>query len=90
MRRKAVKTGVEKSAPVFLSKNFPCSICSARCSQRGMEAIEQKNTNPNIRIHLLEDVYPMGEERAMVRVVNGKAAEVSILNVPSFLYKQDF
>lgn len=32
---------------------------------------------------------PSGIIRTMVHVVNGKAAEVSILNVPSFLYKQD-
>ena len=31
---------------------------------------------PNIRIHLLPDIYPMGEERAVVREVLGKSKDV--------------
>lgn len=54
-------------------------IAIKRCHKKAVEAIEKKNTNPNIGIHLLEDIYPMGEERAIVREVMGVLLPVTAL-----------
>lgn len=44
-----------------------------------IKAIEQVNTNPAIRIAKLPNMYPMGEERAIVREVLGKLLPVTAL-----------
>lgn len=41
--------------------------------------LEQANKNPAIRLVLLEDLYPMGEERAIIREVFGKILPVTAL-----------
>lgn len=60
-------------------------------AKEGVIAIKEKHTEqikvlneaikdePNIRIHLLADLYPMGEERAVVREVLGKLLNVDQL-----------
>lgn len=41
--------------------------------------LKQANKNPAIRLVLLEDLYPMGEERAIIREVFGKILPVTAL-----------
>lgn len=44
-----------------------------------IKKLEETNTNSNIRIVTLEDIYPMGEERAVIREVFGKLLSVNSL-----------
>lgn len=44
-----------------------------------IHALESANKNSNISIHLLDDIYPMGEERAIVREVLGRLLPVTAL-----------
>ena len=44
-----------------------------------VKALEQVNQDPDISLHLLEDMYPMGEERAIIREVLGKLLAVTDL-----------
>ena len=44
-----------------------------------VKALERTNKDPDISIHLLEDMYPMGEERAIIREVLGKLLAVTDL-----------
>ncbi|WP_294377250.1 proline reductase-associated electron transfer protein PrdC [uncultured Clostridium sp.] len=44
-----------------------------------IKKLEEANTNSNIRIVTLEDIYPMGEERAVIREVFGKLLSVNSL-----------
>ena len=46
---------------------------------KAIEAITKINDNPNIKITTLEDIYPMGEERAVIREVLGKLLPVTAL-----------
>ncbi len=43
------------------------------------EALEERNGGKPIRLHLLRDMYPMGEERAIVREVLGQLLPVTAL-----------
>lgn len=47
--------------------------------KKAIEALEKTNKDPRIRLHFLEDIYPMGEERAIVREVLGKLLPVTAL-----------
>lgn len=47
--------------------------------RKAIESLEAKLDNPRIRIHELEDIYPMGEERAIVREVMGVLLPVTSL-----------
>ncbi len=44
-----------------------------------IQKLEEANTDPAIRIHQLPDMYPMGEERAIIREVFGKILPVTAL-----------
>ena len=44
-----------------------------------IQKLEEANTDPAIRIHQLPDMYPMGEERAIIREVLGKILPVTAL-----------
>ena len=44
-----------------------------------IQKLEKANTDPAIRIHRLPDMYPMGEERAIIREVFGKILPVTAL-----------
>lgn len=44
-----------------------------------IEKLEENNHHPAIRIHKLPDMYPMGEERAIIREVFGKVLPVTAL-----------
>lgn len=44
-----------------------------------IQELEEANTDPAIRIHQLPDMYPMGEERAIIREVFGKILPVTAL-----------
>lgn len=44
-----------------------------------IQELEEANTDPAIRIHRLPDMYPMGEERAIIREVFGKILPVTAL-----------
>ncbi len=44
-----------------------------------VQKLEEANKNPVIRIHKLPDMYPMGEERAIIREVFGKLLPVTAL-----------
>lgn len=39
--------------------------------KKAIDKLNEENHNGKIRVHLLEDIYPMGEERAVVREVLG-------------------
>lgn len=47
--------------------------------KEAIKALEQANTNPAIRIAELPNIYPMGEERAIIREVFGKVLPVTAL-----------
>ncbi|WP_090421402.1 proline reductase-associated electron transfer protein PrdC [Pseudobutyrivibrio sp. YE44] len=47
--------------------------------RKAIAALENVNTNPKISITTLENVYPMGEERAVIREVLGKILPVTSL-----------
>lgn len=49
------------------------------CHRRAIESLEAKLDNPRIRLCELEDIYPMGEERAIVREVMGVLLPVTAL-----------
>lgn len=42
-------------------------------------ALAERSSGPSIRLHLLRDMYPMGEERAIVREVLGQLLPVTAL-----------
>lgn len=44
-----------------------------------VKALEQVNQDPDISLHLLEDMYPLGEERVVIREVIGKLLTVTDL-----------
>lgn len=44
-----------------------------------IKKLEEANTNSNIHIVTLDDIYPMGEERAIIREVFGKLLSVNSL-----------
>lgn len=44
-----------------------------------VKALKEANQNPKIKIVLLDDIYPMGEERAIIREVLGKLLSVTDL-----------
>lgn len=54
-------------------------IAIKECHKDAIRKLREKNKNPDIRLHLLEDVYPMGEERAIVREVFGTVLPVTSL-----------
>jgi proline reductase-associated electron transfer protein PrdC len=47
--------------------------------KKAISALEKANTHSNIRIALLPDMYPMGEERAVIREVLGPVLSVNSL-----------
>lgn len=47
--------------------------------KEAIKALEQANVNPAIRIAKLPDMYPMGEERAIIREVFGRLLPVTAL-----------
>lgn len=49
------------------------------CHEKAIEGLKQANDNPAIRIAELPNVYPMGEERAIVREVLGRLLPVTAL-----------
>lgn len=46
---------------------------------KAIEALEEHISEDKIKLHLLEDMYPMGEERAVIKEVTGKLLEVGML-----------
>ncbi|QAA34532.1 proline reductase-associated electron transfer protein PrdC [Clostridium manihotivorum] len=46
---------------------------------KAVEALKEATSNHSIEISLLSDMYPMGEERAIIREVKGKLLEVNQL-----------
>ncbi|SKB98823.1 proline reductase-associated electron transfer protein PrdC [Lachnospiraceae bacterium] len=44
-----------------------------------IKELKKANSDPSIRIKTLEDIYPMGEERAIIREVMGKLLPVTAL-----------
>ncbi len=46
---------------------------------KAIEALNKANSNENIRLQLLENIYPMGEERAIIRETLGKLLSVTDL-----------
>ena len=44
-----------------------------------VKALREANKDPDISLTLLEDMYPMGEERAIIREVLGKLLKVTDL-----------
>lgn len=54
-------------------------IAIKECHKAAIEALKNVNTNSKIIIKSLEDIYPMGEERAVIREVLGKLLPVTAL-----------
>ncbi len=48
-------------------------------NKKAVEALKEAISNHGVKIILLPDMYPMGEERAIIREVNGKLLEVNEL-----------
>lgn len=52
-------------------------IAIKKCHKKAIETLLGINQNPKIRLAYLEDLYPMGEERAVIREVLGKLLPVT-------------
>ncbi len=54
-------------------------IAIKKCHGKAIRKLKEANHSGNIRLALLEDVYPMGEERAIIREVFGRVLPVTAL-----------
>ncbi|WP_294404867.1 proline reductase-associated electron transfer protein PrdC [uncultured Clostridium sp.] len=74
---KQLLRGLEIAMEVANASNGVIAI--KKKHQDAIKKLEEANTNSNIRIVTLEDIYPMGEERAVIREVFGKLLSVNSL-----------
>lgn len=54
-------------------------VAIKKSHKKAIEALNKENSNPRIRLQLLDDIYPMGEERAIIRETLGRLLSVTDL-----------
>lgn len=74
---KQLLRGLEIAMQIANAKNGVIAIKGYH--KKTIQVLKQTNTNADIRIAKLPDMYPMGEERAIVREVFGKILPVTAL-----------